>query len=119
MPNDERDKIVSSAIDKALGRRVRAVRQRLRMTVSDLADVVEMSQPQLSRLESGVRSWNYSTASKIADALNVSLYLLQDDSIPLDRLADIAEVMQGLSGLPEDRLDAVLSLLRSLHPEKD
>lgn len=84
------------------------------MTVQELASKIGMSHPQLSRLESGTRTWNYAKAEEVAEALGVSLHLLQDESVPLDRLADIAEILGSLSDLPEEQIDAVLSLLRAM-----
>lgn len=105
--------------DKILGRRVRALRESKGLTLKDMAERVGTSDAQLSRLESGQRGWNLEVGEKVANVLGVSLTLLQDESIPLDRLQQVAEVLASLSDLPDEQIEALLHLLRSMQRSSD
>lgn len=97
-----------------LGEKIRSLRKAKKLTLDELADQVGVSQPFLSGVERGDKNPRLETLESIAEALNVSPALLQHPDIDISRLEEISEIIKELSGLPEEKLDLVLSLLRSL-----
>lgn len=63
-------------LEVAIGRQVRELRKRQRMTGSDLAAQTGLSVGMLSKIENGAISPSLSTLSKLADALRVPLVQL-------------------------------------------
>lgn len=63
-------------LEVAIGRQVRDLRKRQRMTGSDLATQTGLSVGMLSKIENGAISPSLSTISKLADALQVPLVQL-------------------------------------------
>lgn len=105
---------MTKVTDKTFGRRVRAIREKYDKTLQEVADEIGMSRAHLSRLESGSRTWNLESQEKVAALFGVSLPLLQDESIPLDRLDQVAEFLRGISDMPDEQVEALLQLLRTM-----
>jgi transcriptional regulator with XRE-family HTH domain len=61
------------------GRRIRAEREAAGYRLEDVADAIEMSTSNLSRIESGQRSVDITTITKIADVLGVRVDTLLDE----------------------------------------
>jgi len=59
-------------INKVIGGNIRSARYRLNMPMAVLAKKVKLSQPQLSRLETGLQGCRPVNLVRIAKALNVN-----------------------------------------------
>ena len=60
-------------ITQTFGSKVRARREQLGLSQSDLAELLECSQPNISELEKGNHSPSLSTVERIAKALEVTV----------------------------------------------
>jgi len=56
---------------KTIGRKVGALREKLGMTTTDLAEKADLSQAQVSRLENGKQGFRSATLERISKALGV------------------------------------------------
>ena len=66
--------------NRDIGARVSALRQERKVTASDFARRVGISQPQISRLENGLQGFRSGTLIKIAKALGKpSFYFMMTD----------------------------------------
>jgi len=61
---------------KDIGATVRARRTELKLTTTDLAKKVKISQAQISRLENGLQGFRSGTLVKIAEVLKVPAFRL-------------------------------------------
>lgn len=65
-----------SSFEKHLGNKVKAIRQKHSLTLSEVADKAQISLGTLSKIENGVSSSTIETLEKLAGALGVSIYSL-------------------------------------------
>lgn len=103
-----------SNIDAVVGARARALRKAQKMALKDIAEKAELSTSYLSELERGERRWTAERLQQVGAALNVAPSLLQDQGVPLDRIHQIEEILEKLSEIPQDKLEAVTQLLEAL-----
>ncbi|MBI05706.1 MAG: MerR family transcriptional regulator [Rhodospirillaceae bacterium] len=71
-PTTERGKR-TNRLELCIGREVRQLRQRHNMTVTELADISDLSSGMLSKIENGLTSPSLGTLQSLASALNVSV----------------------------------------------
>ncbi|MEM8555110.1 MAG: XRE family transcriptional regulator [Pseudomonadota bacterium] len=67
---------MAPTLEKAIGRKVRELRQGLGVTISDLARSTELSVGMVSKIENGQTSPSLSTLKALASALNVPISML-------------------------------------------
>lgn len=80
-----------------IGRRIHDIRKLLHMTQSELAEAVDLTEPYISRIETGVRSGSLDAYVRIAAALGVTVDHLLYGNQPHDRLEyqpEFYELMQ-------------------------
>lgn len=65
--------LTDSSLSYQIGLRIIKLREERRMTTTDLAQRVGVSQAQISRLENGKQGFRTNTLEKIAEALGVSI----------------------------------------------
>ena len=66
--------------NKTIGTKIAKLRAKLNLTTTELAQMVGISQAQISRLENGKQGFRSATLAKISTALNVSpVYFFMDD----------------------------------------
>jgi len=65
-----------SSFNAEIGERVRTIREAKGITTTELAQMVGMSQAQISRLENGKQGYRSATLCKIADALHTKVPFL-------------------------------------------
>lgn len=75
----------SSPDARALGEKIRALRQRLKLTLEEVATAAGISKPFLSQVERGLASPSLTSFAGIANALGVSMQYFADT--PLDESA--------------------------------
>lgn len=101
-------------VDKEIGQRIRTLRKARGWSVRDMAPMLEVSYTYLAALERGDKPWKAEMIAQVAEIFKISPSLLQDPSVPLERLPQIAEVVDRVSHLSEEQFEAVLQLLKSL-----
>ena len=94
MPNE-----IHAALEAAIGRKVRELRQALGVTISDLARSTDLSVGMVSKIENGQTSPSLSTLKALAGALNVPISMLFQE---FDVRRDASFVRAGL-GVKIDR----------------
>jgi len=71
------------AIEKHIGKRIKALRKSRGITQEELATLAELDRGYLSEVENGYKNFSIQTLDKIADALKTSIASLvadEDDS---------------------------------------
>ena len=114
-----------SAIDTLVGQRIKARRQALNMTQSQLADQIGVTFQQVQKYENGSNRVSAARLYEIANVFDVSITFFfetvtQDENgATTDPLSDKAsiEVMELFTKLNAAQKDAVLSFLRSVAAE--
>lgn len=97
-----------------LGKRIKELRQKKKLTQEDLANLMEVDYKSVSRIELG-HSFPSRTLSDIAKALNVSMLDLFDfEHIKEDLQSKKQYIIQSLDELTEDKIDIVYRLLKSM-----
>lgn len=102
------------SVDEIIGNRVREIRESKKLTLDELSEALGISTAYLSRLETGKKKWSAERVQKAADVLGAPVSLLQDTSIPQDRVVMIAQIMEQLSGLSDERLETIARMLEAL-----
>ena len=110
------------------GDMMREYRKRKKLSLDDLAAMVDSSKQVLSRYERGERTPKISAAQKIADALDVPLEVLigyePHDIDPCDYFTqnDIPQTIEarvlakGMDRMPEAQRKAILTMMEGLYP---
>lgn len=105
-----------------LGDTLKKVREAKGLSQKELAGILDMPQPQYSRIEGGKTDPSFTTISKIANALNISLSELFradeifDDVNTYDKT--LIEKLQHLDSLNEDEKKSIYTLIDSLITKK-
>lgn len=104
----------------ALGSKIRALRQRLKLTLGDVAERASLSKPFLSQVERGLASPSITSLSGIARALGVNLQyfvetpseersVCRGDQLRFFSFADSSNLFARLTNAPQGRqLEAIL-----------
>ena len=103
--------------DQEVGTRVRLLRKGRGWSLRTLSEKVDLSYVYLGEMERGDKPWKVEHIARVAEALTISPSLLQDPSVPLERLETIAAILSKLAELPEEQLVAVDRLLDTLVPQ--
>ena len=98
---------------KAIGRRIKAAREKKQLTQEQLAELVDLSAMHVSVIERGVKLPKLETLINIANVLDVSADVLLQDVI--NNRAEIfsSEVSTLMNKLPQEDQQRVLAALRS------
>jgi transcriptional regulator with XRE-family HTH domain len=98
---------------KAIGRRIKAAREKKQLTQEQLAELVDLSTMHISVIERGVKLPKLETLINIANVLDVSADVLLQDVI--NNRAEIfsSEASTLINKLPQEDQRRVLAALRS------
>ena len=98
---------------KAIGRRIKAAREKKQLTQEQLAELVDLSTMHISVIERGVKLPKLETLINIANVLDVSADVLLQDVI--NNRAEIfsSEASALINKLPQEDQRRVLAALRS------
>lgn len=98
---------------KAIGRRIKAAREKKQLTQEQLAELVDLSTMHVSVIERGVKLPKLETLINIANVLDVSADVLLQDVI--NNRAEIfsSEASALMNKLPQEDQQRVLAALRS------
>ena len=98
---------------KAIGRRIKAAREKKGMTQEQLAEWVELSPLHVSVIERGVKLPKLGTLINIANVLDVSADVLLQDVVKNQTKLYSSEASELIRKLPRDDQRRVLEALRS------
>ena len=98
---------------KAIGRRIKAAREKKGMTQEQLAEWVELSPMHVSVIERGVKLQKLETLINIANVLDVSADVLLQDVVKNQTKLYSSEASELIRKLPRDDQRRVLEALRS------
>ena len=98
---------------KAIGRRIKAAREKKGMTQEQLAEWVELSPMHVSVIERGVKLPKLETLINIANVLDVSADVLLQDVVKNQTKLYSSEASELIRKLPRDDQLRVLEALRS------
>lgn len=105
---------VDMTIDQMIGERVRALRKARKRTLRQVAEEMGISYVYLGEMERGDKPWKAERIAQIAELFNVSPSLLSNPAIPLERVSQISEILDKLSALTPEKLEAVSQLLEAM-----
>ena len=98
---------------KAIGRRIKAAREKKGMTQEQLAEWVELSPMHVSVIERGVKLPKLETLINIANVLDVSADVLLQDVVKNQTKLYSSEASELIRKLPREDQRRVLEALRS------
>ena len=98
---------------KAIGRRIKAAREKKQLTQEQLAELVDLSTMHVSVIERGVKLPKLETLINIANVLDVSADVLLQDVINNRTEIFSSEVSTLMNMLPQEDQRRVLAALRS------
>ena len=101
----------------ALGKRIKAARERVGMTQEDLAAAVDYSVDHVSVVERGVKPPKLEKLVAIANGLNVGTYELLQDSLNAATMLRATELSERLKTLSPDGQRKVMNVLDALITE--
>jgi transcriptional regulator with XRE-family HTH domain len=104
---------MNSMNQKAIGRRIKAAREKKGMTQEQLAEWVELSPMHVSVIERGVKLPKLETLINIANVLDVSADVLLQDVVKNQTKLYSSEASELIRKLPRDDQRRVLEALRS------
>ncbi len=104
---------------KSLGEFIRAQREQAQLSLRELADRTQVSNPYLSQLERGLHEPSMRVLKSIASGLNIPIDallaragLLSEDTAA-DRLAETERAILGDQRLTDDQRNSLLAVYRS------
>ena len=110
---DNNSEGMSSMNQKAIGRRIKAAREKKRLTQEQLAEYVDLSPMHVSVIERGVKLPKLETLINIANVLDVSADVLLQDVVNNQIKLCASEASELVSQLPREDQKRVLAALRS------
>lgn len=97
-----------------IGQRIRHLRKQRGWKQADLANMIDASPQLISFIERGERDGTRATLQKIADSFSISLGLLLDPSVDVEKVSVISEILEGLDELDSSQTEAVLQVIRGM-----
>ena len=110
---DNNSEGMSSMNQKAIGRRIKAAREKKQLTQEQLAELVDLSPMHVSVIERGVKLPKLETLINIANVLNVSADVLLQDVVHNQTKLCASEASELIKQLPQEDQRRVLAALRS------
>lgn len=98
----------------AIGSRIKAAREKKRLTQDDLAAIVDLSPTHISVIERGVKPPKLETFVKIANALEVPADTLLQDVVEHSAESIASELAADLMKLPANERARVMKAVRAL-----
>lgn len=99
---------------RAIGRRIKAARERKNLTQEDLAAIVDLSSMHISVIERGVKPPKLETFVKIANALEVSADMLLQDVVDHSAEGVSNALAADIMALPANERSRLLNAIRAL-----
>jgi transcriptional regulator with XRE-family HTH domain len=98
---------------KAIGRRIKAARDKKRLTQEQLAELVDLSPMHVSVIERGVKPPKLETFVALANALEVSADELLQDTVDHAMESNSSEIATLIQSLPRQDQQKLLSAIRA------
>ncbi len=99
---------------RAVGARIKAVRESRRLTQEEFAELVELSSTHVSVIERGVKAPRLETFVTIANALEVSADVLLFDVVDHSMQSTVSELSIMIEKLPKAEQLRILNAVRML-----
>ena len=103
-----------------LGATIRRQRQLAQMSLRQLADLAQVSNPYLSQIERGLHEPSVRVVRSIAKALNVSAEellgdagMLDDEAVPMESSSSTESAIRSDSSLTDEQKDSLVSVYRA------
>ncbi len=103
---------------KAVGRRIKAARERAGLTQEDLAAKANLSTTHISCIERGVKPPKLDTFVNIANAIGVSSDVLLQDVLGTIRSENASNISIALNSLSNEDQDRVRAIIRAFASNK-
>ena len=106
---------------KRLGQRIREERLKLKLTQSQLAEAIDISDTYMGAIERGERSLTLDTLVRLVNRLGVTVDYLLSDSVADNDSNIIEQFKQVIDGQPLERKQMAINVLRTMFSyfEKD
>jgi len=104
---------MNSMNQKVIGRRIKAAREKKKLTQEQLAELVDLSPMHVSVIERGVKLPKLETLVNIANVLDVSADVLLQDVVNNQTKLCSSEAFDLINQLPREDQRRVLAALRS------
>ena len=105
---------MNNHLDIVIGKRVRILRKKNKLTLQELAEKLDITYFHLSRLELGQRRWNLSLLFKVSKIFNVPLSAIIDIEQNSDELFEVdkelSELYKELFKLSQEQLKVVIKI---------
>lgn len=98
----------------SLGEKMAALRKAHELNMTELAELVGVTRGTISHIERGHAKPSVEVLKKIARVFKISPGLLLDDSLNVEKLAEMSLVLSAASQLSEKNLKILLTLAESL-----
>lgn len=99
---------------KRLGQRIRAERQKLRLTQAQLAEAVDISDTYMGSIERGERSLTLDTLVRLVNRLGVTVDYLLADSVSDSDSNIMEQFKQIMDEQPMERKQMAINVLRTI-----
>lgn len=99
---------------KRLGQRIREERLKLKLTQSQLAEDIDISDTYMGAIERGERSLTLDTLVRLVNRLGVTVDYMLSDSVSESDCNIIEQFKQILDGQPLERKQMAINVLRTM-----
>ena len=113
-------------VQKVVGSRIKEIRETVGLSQAAIADLVGISSPTVSRIESGIMAPTLDTLKMLSDALNVPLYTLFQnigDPVPKPTIDYVtrreAALLKKVRLIGSRKFSALLTLLGLVENDED
>ena len=105
---------MKSIVYKKLGKRIREERLHLRLTQSQLAEDIDISDTYMGAIERGERGLSLDTLVMLAERLGVTVDYLLSDTVGTTDSIILEQFKQIIDGQPIERKQMAINVLRAV-----
>lgn len=105
---------MKSIVYKKLGKRIREERLHLRLTQSQLAEDIDISDTYMGAIERGERGLSLDTLVMLAERLGVTVDYLLSDTVDTTDPIILEQFKQIIDGQPIERKQMAINVLRAV-----
>lgn len=103
----------------ALGKRIRAERQKNKLTQAELAEKINVTTAFIGQIERGERKFSLETLIEITSALNVSADYILRDSMIYNNNSAMSELMSLLENQDISKMHLAIDIIKSVFEHID
>ena len=103
-----------------VGEKIRELRKQHNMTTKELADLCNISQPVISKLENGHRIPDVPTLKKICEVFNITLAeFFSPEGILKPLNSNLGELLNSAKELTPEQIKSLSNFLKTITEQKD